>query len=148
MHTMKILYPFIFGLAIMSSSCGSDGNDSCAGRYEISQLISNCDGDFDLDLSGDGCDEVMGFELCVVGAFVLNEDGSMTASMTIEIDGAADDELFEQVTNGSWVDNGSTLLLCNDSDASDCLMATKNGKTLSFNIDDGDCQITLELEKV
>ena len=145
----KYLFLLSLVISLIAFSCGGDDEDeTIAGTYKITGFSSaNCDDpelNFSFDFT-DGCDMLLGQEVCGDGTISLTEGGTFSVSVTVTALG------FSETTtaSGSYTVDGNTITICED--GGDCETATFNlgsGKiTLMIPDPEDNCVITVSGEK-
>ncbi len=137
---------FALALAVFTliTSCGGD-DDDITGTYSIySYGVTGCDDPEDnliIAVDDDGCTEVAGQEVCLIGSMTFNSDNTFSIGGTISAAGFSE----ELSGSGGYTISGNTVTIC---DEEECLDGTLNGNELTLSIPSEDgCVLTIKGRK-
>lgn len=141
-----VLFSLIFSFLMTFSACSEDDTD-ITGVYKIQSFgTSECDdplNNFTLDLSGsDGCDSVLGIEVCGEGTLTLNADNTYALTLSLSFDG--DSDTLTEV--GEYSIEGNTITICEDGNCETSSFDASSGR-ISISFDDGTCLLTITAQK-
>ena len=137
----------LFILALILYSCGSEEDGDILGTYRLIEVSSSgCDDPEDnvsFDLSGDGCQNFGGEEICISGSMTFTES-TFTTSLTIS--SGPESETIDDSGSYTLIENSITI--CNsDGCEESSLMFSNNELTIRFHEDTFGCALIFKGKK-
>lgn len=128
------------------TSCSEDGDD-ITGVYKIvSFATSECENpleNFTFDFSGsDGCDIVLGIEICGEGTLTLNEDNTYSLMLTLRFD----DDSDTLSASGEYTSDGNTITICDNGTCESATYDSGSGR-IALSYADDSCTVTITGQK-
>ena len=149
----KLFTGILFTAFLLFTSCGEEeGSDpgSLPGSYKIIKLVlSSCDDpelNTNLDFSDSDCITELGIEFCLDGTLTLSQNGTLTASFTLDALGFSE----STTESGTYTVEGNSITFCDNSNDCETGEIRDNGDeiTIKFPPDEDDCVLTITAEKV